>query len=171
MVQVDSSCTRACQCHPADSAAGKPGSAAENSQSRKRRKEERGAVCNWDCSSSRMESCWSPPPTSLHTHHSLPLFPMDDSSGLLSAASLLGLTGCDPGEESWFPTCSGAPLLPPLPPAFQDLPWLEESTSLHNLTDSTLNSTELENHQWAEEGSLPSLIPSSPSHTLASSFV
>ena len=133
------------------------------------KKEGRGAGCDWDCSISRMESCWSPPP---HSHHSLPLFPMDDSSGLLSAASLLGLTGCDPGEESWFPTCSGAPLLPPLPPAFQDLPWLEDSTSLHNLTESTLNSTELENHHWAEEGSLssiPSIIPSSPSHSLASS--
>ena len=105
-------------------------------------------------------------PTS-HGHH-LPLFPMEES-GLLSA-SLLGLA--DSGEESWFPTSSGedAPsLLPPLPPAFQDLPWLEDSTSLHNLTDSALNSTaELENHQWAEER-IPSLIPSSPSHSLTSS--
>ena len=113
---------------------------------------------------SRMESCWSPPPTS-----HLPLFPMEES-GLLSA-SLLGFQ--DSGEESWFPTSADAPLLPPLPPAFQDLPWLEDSTSLHNLTESALNSTaELENHQWAEEGSLssiPSLIPSSPSHSLASS--
>ena len=121
--------------------------------------------CLFVCLFGRMESCWSPPPTShSHSHH-LPLFPMEESL----SASLLGLS--DSGEESWFPT-SGAPLLPPLPPAFQDLPWLEESTSLHNLTESTLNSTDLHNHQWAEEGSLssiPSLIPSSPSHSLASS--
>merc|ERR550517_26754 len=90
---------------------------------------------------------------------------------MVSPRDIKGFGKEEAREESWFPS-SGAPLLPPLPPAFQDLPWLEESTSLHNLTESALNSTELQNHQWAEEGSLssiPSLIPSSPSHSLASS--
>ena len=107
-----------------------------------------------------MEGCWSPPPPS--SNHHMPLFPMEES-GLLSA-SLLGLT--DPGEESWFPGSGAHHLLPPLPPAFQDLPWIEESTTLHNLTESTLNSSEQQNHQWAD---LPSIIPASPSHSLASS--
>ena len=114
-----------------------------------------------------MEGCWSPPPTS-HDQH-LPLFPMEES-GLLSATNLLSFT--DSGEEeSWFPNNSGAPLLPPLPPAFQDLPWLEDTTPLHNLAESSLNPVDMQNHQWAEEGSLSSIpiIPSSPSHSLASS--